>query len=381
MKGHSLASPGRLTQRDAMSKWLNTLALVLIFYLTAAASFSGYFGKWAFFDGHPNQGIVKVFDGSAIRPWIYRQLMPTLADALVEAGTAVVPQSLQDKIARRLVWFPELSPEATFARASAIDEPGMRLRYLALYYLTFASFLGSMFVMRRICLEMKLSNAAATLAPLLFALVFPLLLTRGGYYYDAPELLLLSASVLLAIQGRWVWLVLLTIPATFNKEAYLFFVPSLFPLLTSKLTKRQTASVVAFMLLISGAINAATKYQFRANGGEMAMWQLDERVRFFLDWGTYVRVEINYGVLTAAGINALNLTLLVALVYGHWRSMSSSMQRHSTIAAAINIPLFLAFGYADELRNLSFLFPSMVVMMACWIAARLDLGDSHVAIR
>jgi hypothetical protein len=163
-------------------RYVNLLAVICVYYLVAAASFSGFFSKWAFLDDNPNQGIVKMFDGTAMRPWAYRQLMPVLADGLVRIGEQVIPAALRDKIQRRLVWYPELSPERTYSRATAIDAPQLRTRYLTLYYLCFVSLLICLVLMRQLCLQAGIAPFSATLAPLLFALVMPLLQTRGGVF-------------------------------------------------------------------------------------------------------------------------------------------------------------------------------------------------------
>jgi hypothetical protein len=162
-------------------------------------------------------------------------------------------------------------------------------------------------------------------------------------------------------------LLLLCVPATLNKEAFLFFVPCLYPLLRTRLPRRATLGVVAALMAVAAMINMVMKFQYRDNAGEMALWKLPERVDFFLDWAHYVRVELNYGVVTAAGINVLNVILTVALWRFAWPRLRSALRQHVLIAAAINVPLFLAFGHADELRNLSFVFPCLVVMMGLWI--------------
>jgi hypothetical protein len=352
------------------SRGLSLAALGFVYYLAAAASFSGYFGKWAFRDGNPTYGVASVFDGTAARPFIYRQLMPVLADSAATIVDEIAAQPTRGAAFQALGSYMAIrAPDEVFSQAGGVAEPKARRQYFALYYLTFVSFVATLFAMRGLCLRLGQSEAAATLAPLLFALIYPVLLTQGGYYYDVPEFLFLCFAVTLALQGRWPWLLILSVPATLNKEAYLFFIPTLYPLLRAHMPRNAVCGVLGAALCLSLVTSLAVKYQFRENEGVEAFFQLRHHVGFFLDWRPYVRMETNYGVPTAAGFHVLHLVLMVGLCRVAWPLTSPVMKRHATLAAVINLPLFALFAYKDELRNLSFLFPTVLVMMACWLSA------------
>src|ERR1700732_4060118 len=134
----------------------------VLLLLSAAASFNGFYSKSGFREGDPKRGIEAVVDGSAARPYIYRQLVPVLANW---AGR-IVPNAFQQKLASLqsdsgLGFYPSL-----FSSSTALN-PTYSFRYLIFY------------------LEVL---AAAVLAAFLFYLVCR---TEG----HGPEISLISASL------------------------------------------------------------------------------------------------------------------------------------------------------------------------------------------
>ena len=56
-----------------------------------------------------------------------------------------------------------------------------------------------------------------------------------------------------------------------------------------------------------------------------------------------------------------------------WRRLPRIVQRHAQIAAAINLPLYFLFCSEGELRNLSFLYVVLLLLLAvnlnAWIGS------------
>src|SRR5450631_3104349 len=73
-----------------MSRLFHAMCLFVLFVVASAASFSGFYQKWHFreagtrgWDAGAEFG--KMIDGTARRPYIYRQLLPSAANWLTRA--------------------------------------------------------------------------------------------------------------------------------------------------------------------------------------------------------------------------------------------------------------------------------------------------------
>ena len=341
--------------------WSAKILLIFITFIIAAASFGGFFLKWEFRDGTDHSAI-EMLDGTAKRPFVYRQLLPAMANLVEQVTPERINQGFQnwlaaDPLKHNLIhrFFP-----------NAIDSTNMAysVRYYALYGLTFGALFLAIFALRAVCQEFHPDIPAATLAAFTFALIFPVMLTEGGYFYDMPELLFMALAVLLALRGHVVWLVILTALATYNKESFLLFVITLYPFLRTRFSLRGTLVIQAILLAIAVAINVAVKLQYAGNIGAPVESQLVSHVLWLLKPSSYFAFEVNYGIPTPKGLNILHFILVGILVRQGWRYMPSTVRQHFWIAFAINLPLFLAFCYEGELRNLSMLYMTLIILLA-----------------
>jgi hypothetical protein len=79
---------------------------------------------------------------------------------------------------------------------------------------------------------------------------------------------------------------------------------------------------------------------------------------------TWSPPEKIYGVLMTEPFNPLALIVLVWTAWRGWRLLPKAIQRHAQIAAIINVPLYIVFCDAGELRDLSLLFVTLLVLLA-----------------
>jgi len=348
------------------------ILLVVVYFLVASASFCGYFTKWQFRDETPEFALPGMLDGATDRPFVYRQLMPVIANGIERA----LPDGMRNRVNTLLfddnrthhpiAWF---YPNATDAR-----NPQYALRYYLIYGLSFAALLLAMFALRAVCVDIQSNRIAATLAPMAFAVILPLILTDGAYFYDLPELLFMALAVWLSLRARVLWLVVITALATLNKETFLVFVVTLFPFLRARLPVATTLKVQFVLIAIAAAINAAIKLKYAQNGGGVVQFHLVENLGFLIHPSSYLRFEYNYGVVMTKGFNLINIFIVAVLVRTAWSKLSPAVRQHLRIAIVINVPLFLAFGFHDELRNLSMLNVGFVIILCVSIAAYLDRG-------
>jgi hypothetical protein len=345
---------------------------VLLFafcWIVAAASFSGIVGKWGLRDAadlpapkkFPIEGVL---DGTAYRPFVYRQMIPTAANYIDSAVTPEMRDHLRHTaMSISSTIMPMFAPEQTFSRIRADQDPRFRFRYLVVFYLTFFGLFLSLFVLRRACILFGIGGLQATLAAAAFVLALPYLETVGGYYYDVWELLFSALVFVLAARGKAVWLVVVAALATFNKETFFFLLPALYPLLRVRLARLPAWITTASAIVASTAVNLAVKAHFAANPGDLAENHLLGNLAAYARLRTYGRVEATYGIAGPGGLSLLTVLLVTMLVMLAWPRCSGPLRQHLMIAAALNLPLFVAFCEVGELRNFSMLYVGFVVLL------------------
>jgi hypothetical protein len=351
---------------ERVNRFATVLIFLCVYFLVASAAFEGFFNKWQFRDDAKHFSIAQMLDGTADRPYVYRQLLPEIAKRVVQ----VMPGGLRQKIESHLSeQFPEHNPLAKlFPRAKYSSTPAIEIQYYLIYLMAFAALFVSMILLRVVCLELAVGNTAAALAPLVFALLIPMISTEGGYYYDMPEIGFMAAGVLLAKRGRYILLILLSAIATYNKESFLFFAITLFPFLRERYSLRPSAAIVFGMVIAAGLVNFLVKAHFAGNGGGVVEVQFFDNIRALIRPSTYFHFEWTYGVLFPQGLNVITLLLIYFITKSGWSRLSVPSSRHAKLALILNIPLFLAFCRYDELRNFSMLYISLVSLLACGIA-------------
>lgn len=365
------------------SAFSSRLLLLFIAFIIAAASYGGFFQKWEFRDGTAYSAI-EMFEGTAERPFVYRQLLPTMANFVEYITPERLNQGFQNwleanPLKRNMIY-------RYFPNAKDAPNTEYSVRYYTLYGLSFGALFLSIFAMRALCLALYRDPPAATLAAFTFALLLPVMLTEGGYFYDMPEILFMALAVLLAMRGR-IWLLAAVVAlATFNKESFLFFVITLYPFLRAQFTLRKTLVIEIALLAIAAVINIVVKLHYADNIGVPVQSQLVEHVLWLLQPTSYFAFEVNYGVPTPKGFNIIHVLIVAILVRNGWRHLTPEVRQHFWIALAINLPLFLAFCYQGELRNLSMLYMTLVILMAVNISqclqryrGQVDLLGEHTA--
>lgn len=340
--------------QGAMSRLAAGFLLFAFFWIVAAAAFSGFAGKWGLRDGDPRFGVSAMLEHEAHKPFVYRQLVPDLARRL----DAVASERVKERVAKRF------RPDEVFAKSHPGSTSSERFRYAIVYYTSFLSLLGSLFVLRRILLHFNVSPLAAVLAPTAFALSFPYLQTVGGYFYDTVELLFASLAFLLALRGRLIALAALVLLATLNKETFFFVLPALYPLLRPRLARRTAWFAVGLLVLLAGLMNVALKTAYLEAVGGALEFHLLTNIQAYLSGNPYFRLETTYGVVGPSRAFIGTLAVLGIVLWRAWPLAPRVVRRHLGICAIVNLPLFLAFCATGELRNLSTTFTGLVLLVA-----------------
>ena len=392
-----------------MSKLINNLLILFIIFAVSAASFEGFFAKWTFRDtDKPIYSFESMYNGTAERPFVYRQLLIKTAKGIVN----IMPDNLQVSIKDKL--HQDNFIEDTFRQTDIKDD--FIIEYYLIYFACFMCIFLSTLIWRQVLFDVIGSLTAGTLGALTFTLLFPYLETNGGYYYDCPELLMFALATFFAQHGYWLALILMTPLAEFSKESFLFFTVTLYPLLRAKLSVKKSALTIGTSILIAGLVYLWTAAHYANNGGGRVYFYLLENALgllpvfyFIAIYFLYKKFQINklyicalavipvivkmylaaqpfmqsfamqfllgvydsfghtYGVLSGEYAFFLHIIFIFWLIKNTWNDLNHVWKLQAKFALAVNLPLIIFFGLACELRNWSILYPAFIVMISIYI--------------
>ena len=344
--------------------------LVLI-AIVAAASFSGFYQKWHFAEADVTGddsvcAIERMLDGTAARPFVYRQLIPDIANAV----DRVIPQTQKDALYDSVMQGGSVF-DAILASPTARDRAYF-FRYLVVYCATFAFAVLAGVGLYLVGTALVASRGHALLAAMTILLLVPCCMTGGGFNYDYAELAFIAFSVWVALRWNWLYLVPLVLLGELNKESFLIFVLTLYPLLRLRQTRGGTAIRVAGLAALGAAVYLAERHYFRGNEGATAEIGAMAQLRYLLHPGQFFfRFEATYGIPLPVVYGFFPLLLVFYFARKSWKHLPPHMQRHARIAAALNIPLYAVFSFPGEVRVLSMLYvPLMAVMLFASAEAR-----------
>jgi len=353
----------------------------LLFFVAAAASFQGFYTKWHFREagvpfgagdaelygpGNADElrfGLADMLEGTAARPYVYRQMLPALANWL----DRVTPQSVKDGLSQ--VERHEIPP-ADFKQDSPMaGDPRYAFRYLVVYSVTFLFAWLAVFAMYLVCREVGIPPLASVFAPVLMILALPYCMSGGGYFYDYPELAFLALTVWMGLKFDWWWMLPLVALATWNKESFLFAAASLYPILRKR--NRRVGALIGTggLVLASTAVYLALRLRYEHNPGATVLTKWRNQIKFVLHPMHWVDWEKTYGIAHFKAFSLIPLALIVWTVWRGWRLLPKEIQRYGQLAAAINLPLYFLFCMPGEMRDLSLLYVVFLLLLAVNLSA------------
>jgi hypothetical protein len=335
------------------------MCLTVLLVVASAASFSAFYEKWHFREqGARGTDLIAEFDrmidGTANRPYVYRQLLPNMANSLtrelpVDAIARRVPAKAKDRIS------------VAFNLASK----AYPAQYLIVYIVTYLSALLAAFALYRVCIAVKTSQPVAAFASVVFMLLFPLIGIKGGYFFDYPELLFMAVAAWMALEMEWWWIIPIAALGTWNKESFLLFMFTLYPLFRLRSSRLKSLIGICILVGICVAVYLPIRHHFAQNPGGTVEWHLKDQVDFYLHpFRVDTWVDRTYDLMFPALSAPVPLLLLIWFVWRSWRLLPGWLKRHAQIAAAINVPLYLLFCQPGEFRDLSLLFISFLLVIA-----------------
>ena len=365
-----------MSHTASRSKQYQRVFFFILFFASAAASFNGFYMKWHLREAGTTQFIRRVsfeamVDGTADRPFVYRQMLPMLANWI----DARVSNQTKDAI------FAAKSANGVSVLNFVFDSPVTRdrahfFRY-TIVYIAVAIFawiaVWAMYLASIAAGQPPVSAGLACVAVILF---LPYFFTVGGYFYDYSELAFFAFAVWAAIKFDWWWLIPVAALGTWNKESFLFFIPTLYPLLRLRSSRRSALFGTAVLGLTSAFVYQLLRLRFQHNAGAAVEFHLIQQVMAILNPATWFSFDVTYGEFVLRGFNPFTLVLVAGAFWCGWHHLSRPLQRHVQIAAIINVSLFLLFGFPGEIRNLSMLYISFLLVLAAnttsWLPEQIE---------
>ena len=355
-----------MTTRRAFSSRLYFKACCFVlFFVAASASFNGYYQKWHFGEagvsGEDERfSFEAMVDGTANRPWVYRQFLPACVNWLEWAA----PESFKTRLANGPGFGANPLDDPFFDSATAAN-PAYSFRYLLLYAATFLSALLAVYAMYLVCEAVGTTRPAAFIAPIIVILLVPYIESQGGYFYDYPELAFFALAAWVALRFDWGWIIPLAALGTWNKESFLLFVPTLYPLLRQRRSRRGAWLAVGVLCFVCIAVHFPIRLAFAHNsGGAMELHWRDQLQWLMQPRQLLFATEKTYGTRALKALTLIPMALLAFAVWRGWSGLPRDLQRHAQIAAAINLPLYLLFCWPGEMRDLSLLYVVFLLVVA-----------------
>ncbi len=341
------------------TRLFHRMCLLVLLVVVSASSFSAFYQKWHFREqGARGTDLIAEFDrmieGTANRPYIYRQMLPDAANGLarvlpIDAIARRVPQRAKDRIS------------AAFNLASK-KYPA---QYLIFYIATYLFALLAAMALYSVCAAADFGEPVAVFAAVVFMLLFPLFGVKGGYFFDFPELFFMAAAFWIALKLDWWWVIPVAALGTWNKESFLLFMFTLYPLFRRRHSRLNSLMAVGVLVAVCAVVYLPIRHAFAHNAGGTVELHWKDQLGFFLHpFQLDTWIDRTYDLMFPALSAPIPMLMLIWVVWRGWRFLPQWAKWHAQIAAAINIPLFLLFCQPGEFRDLSLLYVSFLMILA-----------------
>lgn len=349
------------------------------FYAAVVIAVSGivtdaFVRKWSFEGDSPRFGLVAMIDATAARPFVYRRLSPLVIKYGAEGLERVTPDGFQR-------WLVESSPLAQYRQeekpgaSGIVANPGQleswdgrkALLYHVTFFFVFLCNCGTILLARALIRTLVPGEQAfADFAPVIGLLLLPVTFVRGGFFYDASELMLLTAYTLCLARANLLMASITFVLAVLNKESNLLLAPIGAAALYARAPFRRWSAHVAFQAIAGVLIVAAYRYFYRDNPGINTELWLPGNVVFWTDVRSYFLGTDPFAplIFLPRASSLLGIALVAGLVTVGWGTVPAWVKRAFLTSLVFMIPLQLAFSWRDEVRNLSIVFPFLFVLGA-----------------
>ena len=298
--------------------------------------------------------------GVASKPFVYRSLLPQGAKLLTEQFSLATQkklfQSINKKDSLRPNYFPKL-PMISWTPVVAIS---YHLMYLAIVFAT----MGILFMVYLLGRMHHLDFGEALVCMISFSLLYPLTFQKYGFYYDFIELLGVFCSCYFVLKQQRIMSTVCITVFSFNKETF-FLVPfALFFLQPPNVPLKTRLIDLAIQSFICLASRFFIMSGYEANLGNFVEYHLHENISFWTRPGHFFKFYdvIAKGVRTPSVQNPL-MSIPLFIFFKHaWNETPQRYRNYFWASFLPLVPLFICFGFKDEIRVFSLAFPAITLI-------------------
>ena len=333
--------------------------ILFLILAISAAGYCGFFIKWAFRDGASSMGFTAMIEETAQRPFVHRQLLPQT----VKYIASIIPEHSKKKLETKLIkgrYIDDRFSEAHIPQQYIIE-------YYLMYTFCFFAFFASIWILRSFLCEVVQDKVAGTLGAMLFALIFPFFEVLGGYYYDIFEILFMFIAARFALHGFGAGLLLLAPLAESNKESFLFFLITLYPLARTHFSVKKAAVLTLSTAFLAGITYLYIRQLYVGNPGDMADWRVYDHLNSMFRISGYFNTTSIYGFPLGQGMFLPHMICVFWIVKKSWHFLTDAWKNHAKIAFIINGILYFLFVLPNEIRDLSLLYVSFMILTTFFI--------------
>lgn len=321
--------------------------------------------KWGFRDDQKvdfahSYSLFGMMNGDAPKPYVYRSSLPKGAKWIAEQ----FPPETRDKLYRSITRYDSLHKAYFQGVPPEYWTPVVAMTYHLVYIAIVLAMILALLLVYRLARMHGLSFAQSLGFLAAFSLVYPLTFQQGGYYYDSVELLGVLAACYCVLERRMLLCTLLVAVFSLNKETF-FLVPlALFFLQDTDVPLSRRIGWTVAQLAICVATRYVIMRGYDTNAGGFVEYHIWDNLKFWIDprsWLTFNNL-IGKGIFTPSLQNPLMLVPLVVFFRAAWRASPSIYRQYFLAAFLPVLPLFLLFGFRDEARNFSTVFPAIVLI-------------------
>lgn len=279
----------------------------------------------------------RVLEGTAIRPYTYRILVPALARFLAPV------------ITREIIDWCANSTSAVRVTFDRLSDGGYEREAIVVLAIMLVSLAGFAFAERTLLTELGYGKREQFVWPLaILLMVLPVTLFTG-FYYDFPQLLLVTINLSLMYRRNWPGYLFFLGVANLNKETSIFLVAIFIVHYWKRLPRREFLEVLAWQAVVCGVVRGTIHFWFGSNPGAAIFFTLPDQIDLF-------RAHPLGLVFTV-----LYLSLATYLVLRRW-AQKNEFLRSGSILAVIILGLFFTSGYPLEFRVFLDALPILGIM-------------------
>jgi hypothetical protein len=281
----------------------------------------------------------RALEGTAERPYAYRELVPLLARGLAP----IVPARLAASFSG--------APYPIRKTFAALSEGGYQREAAAVLLLIFFSLLVFAYAQRYFLRTLGLMAPQEQLIlPLLAQILILPFTIFFGYIYDIPQVLLITLCLAFLLRRRWIAYVLALALASLNKETSVLVILVFMIFYWTRLPRRMFISLLVAQTAIYAVIRAILVYIYRDNPGAPMFITLRTHYEQYLAYPPSILITLVFFVP------------LIFLMLRGWKHKHAFLQAGS-VMFLILLGLFFVAGMPVEFRVFLDALPIIAVLI------------------